>query len=110
VYLFTNPYRVWFASLGAVTSEDDELLYIVQVLCLVSAGERINIYIVMTVVFVCFFYLTFVLDIYLSFMFVITIVVTVVLAFLFTVVMMIATSNYWLYKTQASGAHYYSRN
>ena len=96
MYLFTYPYRVWFASLGAVTSEDVELLYIVQVLCLVSAGETINVSIVMTVVFVRIFYLTFVLDIYLlSFMFVITIVVTVVLAFLYTVVMMIATSKYW---------------
>ena len=24
MYLFTNPYGVWFASLGAVTSEDVE--------------------------------------------------------------------------------------
>ena len=95
MYPFTTPYGVWFTSLGSVTSEDVELLYVVQVLCLVSAGERINVSIVMTVVFVLIFYLTFVLDIYfLGFMFVITIVVTVVLAFLLTVVMMMATSKY----------------
>ena len=55
MYLFTNPYRVWFASLGPVTSEDVELLYIVQVLCLVSAGETIYVSIVMTMVFVYMF-------------------------------------------------------
>ena len=95
MYLFTNPLALFLGSV-TVSSEDVELLYIVQVLCLVSAGETINVSIVMTVVFVRIFYLTFVLDIYLlSFMFVITIVVTVVLAFLLTVVMMIATSKYW---------------
>ena len=88
---------LWGSSLaGAVTSEDVDLLHAIQVLCLVTACETINVSIVMTVVFIRIFYLTFVFDLYLlSQMFVITVVVTVVLAFLLTVVMMIATSKYW---------------